>query len=97
MENLLGNGLVEQEVRQKGKVSALRHEEASNPFLHICVDNMQRKKKKENKKVNLEKFQVICADFSQFWGNDMNALRSKCFKTKGRDHSDCSEELEREP
>ena len=52
---MLGNGLVEQEVRQKGEVSALRHEEAANPFLHICVDNMQRKKKERKQKGELGK------------------------------------------
>ena len=64
MEILLGNVLVELGVRQKDKESALRQREASSPFLHIHGDIMQ---KKENKKVNLEKFCVICAYFPPFW------------------------------
>lgn len=46
VEILLGNVLVQQQVRQKGKVSVLRQEEASSPFLHICVYAYLCRKKK---------------------------------------------------
>lgn len=47
MEILLGNVLMEQEIRQKGKVSALRQAESSSPFLHIYVDNTHTKRKQK--------------------------------------------------
>lgn len=95
VEILLGNVLVEREVRHKGKVSVLRQEEASSSFLHICVyAYLCKNKKKKTKRwtwKNSELYVLISLS-----SGETTWRRPKCFKTKGRDHSDCSEEHETE-